>query len=213
MFQISKTNYVSSGRFRSSISLAKELDYEKSKSHVITVLANGLNSNFVTPMELIVNVLDFPDMPPEFSQSPYYVKIEEEMPVDTFVLQIYARDGDTGINNPCKYEIIYDNPAAEYFKLDSSTGILSIRNRIDLESKAISQLGGLLEFKVVAYEIGDENSVAQTQVTVAIVDLNDNNPTFDSSVYNLKISPYSVEGTSLTLIKDSIHIFDLDKVR
>jgi hypothetical protein len=72
-------------------------------------------------------------------------------------------------------------------------------------------LGGLLEFQIVAYEVNDENSRTLTQVTVAIVDLNDNIPEFASASYDLQISPDSVEGTSLTLMADSIHVFDLDK--
>lgn len=109
LFQIGKTEYVSNGRFRSSIALGRSLDYEKSRSHVVTVTATGMNSAFVASTELLVSVLDYPDRAPEFSQSPYYVKIEEEMPIGAFVLQIFARDGDYGINNKCKYKIVYGN--------------------------------------------------------------------------------------------------------
>lgn len=95
------------------------------------------------------------------------------------------------------------------------TGDLTIAKRIDLESEDIIKLGGLLEFKITAIEIGDEESTSETLVTVAIFDLNDNKPKFDAFVYNLKISPKSLPGTSLTLMddkRDSIHVFDLDKV-
>ena len=108
---------------------------------------------------------------------------------------------------------MYDNnPAADYFEINSQTGYLTVKKRIDLESREIIMMGGLLEFKIIAYEIDDESSTAQAQVTVAIVDRNDNKPEFDSKAYNLRISPNSMAGTSLTLMKDSIHIFDLDKV-
>lgn len=56
--------------------------------------------------------------------------------------------------------------------------------------------------------------MTETLVTVAIFDINDNKPKFDSFVYNLKISPKSLPGTSLMLTdnsQDSIHVFDLDK--
>lgn len=62
--------------------------------------------------------------------------------------------------------------------------------------------------------MGDETSMTETLVTVAIFDLNDNKPKFDAFVYNLKISPKSLAGTSLLLTdnsQDSIHVFDLDK--
>jgi hypothetical protein len=95
------------------------------------------------------------------------------------------------------------------------SGILSIRKRIDYESAEITQLGGLLEFTVIAYEVNDENSYEQTQITVAIIDLNDNAPQFDSNDYNLTVNPKSTPGTSLTLINnngDLMHVFDHDKV-
>ena len=95
------------------------------------------------------------------------------------------------------------------------TGDLTIAKRIDLESDDIIKLGGMLEFKIVAIEIGDEESTSEALVTVAIFDLNDNKPKFDAFVYNLKISPKSLPGASLTLTddqRDSIHVYDFDKV-
>ena len=80
LFQLGKMNYISSGCYSTQLSLVDELDYEKAKSHVVTISAIGDNSAFTASTEIVINVLDFPDRPPEFSQSPYYVKIEEELP-------------------------------------------------------------------------------------------------------------------------------------
>jgi hypothetical protein len=133
------------------------------------------------------------------------------------VLRIFAKDGDTGINNPCKYEIIPDlNGISEYFEIDEFIGNVYIKKRIDLESHEISKLGGLLEFRVAAYEIGDESSMQTTSVTVAISDINDNKPKFDKKSYKLVISPKAAIGTTLTLVDDAtdaIRVFDLDKVK
>lgn len=94
--------------------------------------------------------------------------------------------------------------------------MLSIRKRIDLESYEIAQLGGLLEFKIAAFEVGDEMSREETQITIAISDINDNSPKFNSKSYSLNVNPLSAAGTSLTLIDnafdESIRAFDLDKV-
>ena len=78
-FSIAKTNYVASGHYKTSIVLRKQLDYQKLKTHVITILAIGENSKLTTSTELLVNVIDFPNKKPEFIQSPYYVRIDEEM--------------------------------------------------------------------------------------------------------------------------------------
>lgn len=79
-FQIA-TQFVTSGHYNGSVKLSKSLDYEKQKVHLLTVTANGINSLWHSSTDLIVNVIDSPDMPPEFSQSPYYFKIAEEMPI------------------------------------------------------------------------------------------------------------------------------------
>ena len=103
---------------------------------------------------------------------------------------------------------------ADYFQIDPISGIISIKKLIDLESEEISKLGGLLEFKIEASEIGDEASTQQTYVTVAVSDINDNEPKFNKEAFELSISPKSAVGTSLTLLKsgiDSIHVFDFDK--
>ena len=79
LFSIEKTQYVNSGHYKTSIVLKKKLDYHQMKTHVITILAVGENSKLTTSTELMVNVIDFPDRKPEFVQSPYYVRIDEEM--------------------------------------------------------------------------------------------------------------------------------------
>ena len=80
-FSIDKTNYLNSGHYKTSIVLKRQLDYQKLKTHVITILAIGENSKLTTSTELLVNVIDFPNKKPEFLQSPYYVRIDEEMHV------------------------------------------------------------------------------------------------------------------------------------
>jgi len=85
-FSIDKTNYLSSGHYKTSIILRKKLDYQKLKTHVITILAIGENSKLTTSTELLVNVIDFPNRKPEFVQSPYYVRIDEEMHLVSFIM-------------------------------------------------------------------------------------------------------------------------------
>lgn len=105
-FGIEKTLFRSSGHYSTNIVLKKRLNYEQSKTHVVTILAVSKTGELRASTELVVNVLDAPDRAPEFTQSPYYVKLEEELPIGMFVVQVQAKDGDSGINNPCRYEIV-----------------------------------------------------------------------------------------------------------
>ena len=90
---------------------------------------------------------------------------------------------------------------------------MRIKARIDRESKDINEFGDLLEFNVIAYEINDIKSRSEVHVTVAIIDINDNEPIFDRNSYNLTITPKTSNGASLTILNaESINIHDLDKV-
>lgn len=101
------------------------------------------------------------------------------------------------------------------FRINSETGLVTINNRIDLESTELTKSGGLVEIEIKAIEIGEENSFEIVKVTVSVLDVNDNAPCFNKKIYNLKISPKSAEGTPLVLNEidiETIHVFDPDKV-
>lgn len=110
LFAVDKTQFRSSGHYSTSLVLKERLNYEACKTHVITLVAvTKTNSGEImirSISELVVTVLDAPDRSPEFIQSPYYVKLEEELPIGEFVVQVQAKDGDSGINNPCRYDIV-----------------------------------------------------------------------------------------------------------
>ena len=77
----------------------------------------------------------------------------------------------------------------------------------------MNELSDLIEFKIIASEIGDESSQAEAHITVAIIDINDNEPRFDQNVYNLTIIPKSIVGSKLHLSNaESIFVHDPDKV-
>lgn len=109
-------------------------------------------------------------------------------------------------------------PAVNYFSIDSRTGVISVRQRIDLESAEVgSRLGGLLEFSVRAIEVGDENATSSTsRVIVSVSDINDNEPVFNKRSFRLNLLPSQTNaGSTLTLIDldiDSIRVYDPDKV-
>lgn len=102
------------------------------------------------------------------------------------------------------------------FGINSETGLVTINKRIDLESSQLAKSGGLIELEIKAIEIGEENSFEIVKVTVSVLDINDNAPSFNRKAYNLRISPKSAEGTPLVLNDvdiETIHVFDPDKVK
>ncbi len=83
-----KTQITPSGYYQGLVRLESSLDYEAEKFYLIKIMASG--GVYSTVAELTVNVIDSPDMRPEFSRSPYYVKISEEMPIVSF-LKVFSR--------------------------------------------------------------------------------------------------------------------------
>jgi hypothetical protein len=103
--------------------------------------------------------------------------------------------------------------ASTYFEINEMTGVLHIKERIDRESNAISQFGDLLEFTIVARELNDMQSSSSASIAVAIIDINDNDPVFNSQIYNLTIRPKTIDGSILTVCNDKqIYVHDADKV-
>lgn len=102
--------------------------------------------------------------------------------------------------------------------MDSRTGVVRVRERIDLESAEIGgKLGGLLEFSVRAVEMGDESSTRSTRVIVSVSDINDNEPKFNKDLIHLNLLPTQTSaGSTLALTDDdidSIRVHDPDKAR
>lgn len=88
---------------------------------------------------------------------------------------------------------------------------MKIAQKIDRESNDINDL---LELKVVAYEKDDETSRTQVQITIALLDINDNEPKFNKNSYNLSIAENSAPGMKLIIMDaESIYVNDPDKVK
>lgn len=67
------------------------------------------------------------------------------------------------------------------FSLDSSTGALSTSRTLDRESVSEYQL------TVLVHDSGQPSRSASTTITVSVLDLNDNSPTFSASSFNAEV--------------------------
>ena len=84
---------------------------------------------------LHINVTDVNDNPPVFDRHIYVANVTENSPVNTKVTTIHANDADTGVNG----ELIYSIPsgiAEDKFVVEKSTGVVSVRYRLDREERS-----------------------------------------------------------------------------
>lgn len=140
---------------------------------------------------LVVTILNVNDSPPNFvppwtvEHPIYFLEIKEELPVGTIVATYKAFDEDSDIAGYTIY------PESEYFQINNGTGIVQIKKVIDYEETRE------LAFTVYAYDSGVPQLNASALVQVKVVNLNDNDPVFPRTSYNVSIDENSPNDTVL----------------
>ncbi|XP_046903098.1 protocadherin gamma-C5-like [Hypomesus transpacificus] len=153
--------------------LHKMLDREQIATHSLYLTAvDGGNPARSGTTEIIVRVLDNNDNPPTFEKSLYDAKLLENTQVGTIILTVKALDLDEGVNG----EILYSfephtlELIQNMFSIDSETGEIAVRGKIDFEN------AGVHKFDVVATDKGPLAMQGLCTVEIDVIDLNDNIP-------------------------------------
>lgn len=128
-------------------------------------------------------VTDANDNAPEFDRDVYYASVLEVADPGTSVLQLAATDRDEGNNSVVHYSI-RDTPDtySHWFRVDSRTGLVTTRTHIDCETSPVPRV------TVVATDGGFPPLSATATVLVSVSDVNDNEPIFDQSFYNITVA-------------------------
>ncbi len=64
------------------------------------------------------------------------MRLVENAPVGTLVIHLNATDLDEGVNSEIIYSLVHqdsDDQANSVFKMDSSTGVISVQGSVDFE--------------------------------------------------------------------------------
>ncbi|OQV12981.1 Protein dachsous [Hypsibius exemplaris] len=176
----------------------KTLDREELSSYGCTVTAT--DSVFATVATLTVTVLDVNDNAPVFTLPiEPVVWITEGEPEGTEVLRVSATDADDRDFGRITYALNSDEDSYA-FSIHPATG--TVRSRVVLDHEKQS----LFRLMVIASDRGEPARTAQRAITVHVVDLNDNRPTFSSNVVTIEI----VEGTSAGVEIGTVLAVDAD---
>lgn len=143
-----------------------------------------------------VTILDENDEAPRFSQPRIEVALSEASPAQTLVAMLAAADHDQGTNGSVTYSlhptVQRDHP--DVFGLDSLTGQLTTRTRLDRERVASYRI------RVVARDQGVPPQSSTATVTLVVQDVNDNAPRFYPGHYHATIPDNSGIGTSVLTV-------------
>nr|XP_020040626.1 cadherin-related family member 1 isoform X2 [Castor canadensis] len=107
------------------------LDYEKSRTHFVTVVAKdgggrlrGADVVLSATTTVTVNVEDVQDMTPVFVGTPYYGYVYEDTLPGSEVLTVVAMDGDRGKPNHILYSLVNGSDGA--FEINETSGAISV---------------------------------------------------------------------------------------
>ncbi|XP_070197895.1 protocadherin beta-1-like [Littorina saxatilis] len=170
MFQVGAGNGMIKAR--------RKLDYEQKSKYVFNVLAVDQGEQPLTATATVtINVLDINDERPQFSAPNYTMTVVEGQEPGMYVGNVSAFDPDTGIGGQVELAIVPQPGLALPFEL-SQSGVITSTVTLDREHKAT------YEFHVLATDRGIQPLTSSAVVTVVVLDVNDNAPTFIFSTDN-----------------------------
>ena len=165
------------------LTLARSLDREVNGDiHTMVIIATNMYDTSLTA-ELVVDVKvdDVNDIPPQFEKDRYYFDVKENEYEGIIFGKVFARDNDQGINADVSYEIIGGSEIQDTFVIDSKTGELSLKRKLNYLYDQI------YHFSANAYDHGSPSLSSKTTLTVNIIDVNNNAPIFDDEQFTVSV--------------------------
>ena len=152
------------------------IDYGVTSEYTLELLLyNRYNPLSNSTVQLNVQVLDVVDTFPNISITPEVASIPENLPASTFV----AATMSTSHPHPITYSIINGNDEG-YFYIEAISGI--IRTSVPLDHESQSQ------YVLTVRGNYDESYYTDVNVTISVVDVNDNAPTTTSTSLVFEVS-------------------------
>ncbi|XP_016069603.1 PREDICTED: protocadherin alpha-2-like [Miniopterus natalensis] len=147
-----------------------------------------------------VEVTDINDNPPIFPMAVKTIRFPESRLLDSRFPLEGATDADIGANALLSYKL----SSSEYFFLDVQTNdelsqslSLVLRKSLDREETAAVNL------LLVATDGGKPELTGTVQLLINVLDVNDNEPTFDQSVYKVQLLENTANGTLVIKLNSS----------
>ncbi|XP_029297315.1 LOW QUALITY PROTEIN: protocadherin Fat 4 [Cottoperca gobio] len=167
----------------------KKLDRERRSKYSLLVRADDGKQS--SDMRLNITVKDVNDHTPKFSRATYSFDIPEDMAPGSIVAAILASDSDSGVNGEVTYSLEEDDED-ETFLLNPVTGVFNVTRPLDYETQ---------QFYILTAKAQDGGGQASTvRVYFNVLDVNDNPPIFNTTVYSTSVSESLPPGSSIVTV-------------
>ncbi|XP_034530111.1 cadherin EGF LAG seven-pass G-type receptor 1 [Notolabrus celidotus] len=177
------------------IDVINPLDYEMIREYNLRIKAqDGGRPPLINGTGIVVvQVVDVNDNAPMFVSTPFQATVLENVAIGYSVIHIQAIDGDAGENSRLKYRLTDTAPGFP-FTINNSTGWISVSEELDREATEFYTFG------VEASDHGIPVMSSSASVSITVLDVNDNVPTFTEKSYSLKINEDAVVGSSVLTV-------------
>uniref|UniRef100_A0A3Q3J3E4 Cadherin EGF LAG seven-pass G-type receptor 1 n=1 Tax=Monopterus albus TaxID=43700 RepID=A0A3Q3J3E4_MONAL len=174
------------------IDVINPLDYEMIREYNLRIKAqDGGRPPLINGTGMVVvQVVDVNDNAPMFVSTPFQATVLENVAIGYSVIHIQAIDGDSGENARLEYQLTDITPGFP-FTINNNTGWVTVSDELDRETTDFYTFG------VEARDHGIPVMSSSAGVSITVLDVNDNVPTFTEKTYSLKINEDAVVGTSV----------------
>ena len=201
-----------------SFSFCRPVDFEEGPNeYTFEVLV--INSGPYAPNDLnefrvdhsfTVNILDSNDNPPSFSQMNYIFSVSENQPSGTVIGPVTATDLDSGDNALLQFVVIGGsnssscNPTLPFYfvKVNATTANMVQCEGLDYENQQ------QFSFQIQVEDSGFIPLSDISNVSITVIDRNDNPPVFSEEVYYMTITETDFLRTMDPVLRVSITDFD-----
>ncbi|XP_052869499.1 cadherin-86C [Anopheles cruzii] len=163
------------------------LDYEVATYVHFRILAQELGpaTNLSTLVNVTVYLADANDNAPVFEQPDYLVDLPENMTAGTRVVQVHATDVDTaGLGGTVRYTRLL-GPHNTSLTLDPASGVVTVAtNQHGFDREAMPEY----HLRVEARDDDGIGNRAEVPLTIRLIDVNDESPAFERSLYEFLLA-------------------------
>ncbi|XP_051789692.1 protocadherin-10-like isoform X9 [Erpetoichthys calabaricus] len=192
-------HYLDVNKINGNLFIKKKIDRESICEFKTECILN-LEALLENPLQMFsveVEILDVNDNAPRFPYSVSRINISESKLKDERFLLVKALDPDYGNNSVCNYKLsenLYFEINVQTWKDGSVSADLLIKEALDREKQAVHNL------ILTALDCGIPALSGSINITVTILDENDNAPKFEKQIYEVEVSENTIIGATFVTL-------------